>query len=62
MSPEQLRIEIHEAIDKLPENVLSEILECINSRQHQPPNRAKLYKFIDKVFKEDDELLRRLAE
>jgi hypothetical protein len=62
MTTVQLKSEIQKAIDNVPENVLPEILEYINSRQNQAPDRAELYEFIDKVFKEDDELLRRLAE
>ncbi|WP_183574557.1 hypothetical protein HDF18_01690 [Mucilaginibacter sp. X5P1] len=62
MTTIQLKSEIHKAIDSVPENVLPEILEYINSLQHQSPDKTKLNKFIDNVFEEDDELLRRLAE
>jgi hypothetical protein len=62
MTAIELKSEIHKAIDNVPENVLPEILEYLNSKQHQSPDRAKLYEFIDKVFKEDDGLLRRLAQ
>jgi hypothetical protein len=61
MTTVQLKSEIHKAIDNVPENILPEILNYINSIQHQSTNKD-LDKFIDKVFKEDDELLRRLAE
>ncbi len=62
MTTIQLKSEIHKAIDNVPENVLPELLEYINSKQNQLPDREKLYEFIDKVFKEDAGLLRRLAE
>ncbi len=62
MTAIELKSEIHKAIDNVPENVLPEILEYLNSKQHQSPDREKLYEFIDKVFKEDDGLLRRLAQ
>jgi hypothetical protein len=62
MTTIQLKSEIHKAIDNVPESVLPEILEYINSIQNQSPDKLKLNKFIDKVFKEDDELLRRLAQ
>lgn len=62
MTAIELKSEIHKAIDNVPENVLPEILEYLNSKQYQSPDRAKLYEFIDKVFKEDDGLLRRLAQ
>lgn len=62
MTTVQLKSEIHKAIDNVPENVLPEILDYINSVRHQSSNKKDLDKFIDKVFKEDDELLRRLSE
>ena len=62
MTTVQLKSEIHKAIDNVPENVLPEILNYINSVQHRSTDKKDLDKFIDKVFKEDDELLRRLAE
>jgi hypothetical protein len=61
MTTVQLKSETHKAIDNVPENVLPEILNYINPVQHQFTNKKDLDKFIDKVFKEDDELLRRLA-
>jgi hypothetical protein len=46
----------------MPEKVLTELFEHIKSIQHKSPDREELYKFIDKVFQEDHEVLRRLAE
>jgi len=62
MTTIQLKEEIHKAVDKMPEKVLTELFEHIKSMQHKYPDREELYKFIDKVFQEDDEVLRRLAE
>ena len=62
MTTLELKTAIYKAVDNVPENVLPEILNYINSVQHQSTNKKDLDKFIDKVFKEDDELLRRLAE
>jgi hypothetical protein len=58
----ELRSEIHKAIDNVPENVLPEILGYIKSIQQSPIDKEQLNQFIEKVFKEDDGLLRRLAQ
>lgn len=62
MTALELRTKIHNAIDNVPETLLPEILEHINAVQQTSVNADDLTKFIDKVFKEDDGLLRRLAE
>jgi hypothetical protein len=62
MTSLELRSQIHKAIDNAPENVLPEILDYINIVQHPSADREKLKQFIDKVFQEDDGLLRRLAQ
>jgi hypothetical protein len=58
----ELRAEIHKAIDNVPEKLLPEILDHINNIQPPSPDKEKLNQFIEKVFKEDDGLLRRLAQ
>ena len=62
MTTLELKTAIQQAIEKVPEDVLPEILNYINSKQHQFPEKTDLLKFVDKVFKEDDELLRRLSQ
>ncbi len=62
MTALELRTEIHKEIDKVPENVLPEILDYIQAVQKPDFDKKQLDDFIDKVFKEDDNLLRRLAE
>lgn len=62
MTAIELKSELHKAIDNVPENVLPELLKYITAIQHQSPDTSDLDEFIDKVFKEDDGLLRRLAQ
>ena len=63
MTTLELRTELHKAIDKVPENALSEILDYIHSFEAKSAfDKEKLDQFIDRVFKEDDNLLRRLAQ
>ncbi len=61
MTTIQLKTEIHKVIDELPEEVLPHIFEYLISSRSQSVDQVKLNKFIEKIFTEDDELLRRLA-
>jgi len=61
MTTIQLKTEIHKIIDELPENTLPYIFDYLKAAQ-QSPDQIKLNKFIEKVFNEDAELLRRLAD
>ncbi len=58
----ELRTEIHKAVDNAPESELQKILVYINSVEKPDLDKEKFNQFIDKVFKEDHELLRRLAQ
>jgi len=61
MTTLELKTAIHQAVDKVPETALPEVLNYINSIQ--PPSAKKdIRKIIDKIFEEDADLLRRLAE
>jgi hypothetical protein len=62
MTTLELRAKLHKAIDNAPEKLLPVILDHINHIQQTSPSKEELKKFIDKVFQEDDGLLRRLAE
>jgi hypothetical protein len=62
MTTLELKTKIHKAIDNVPENALPELFTYINSIQHQPPSKEQLKAFVAKVFKEDDELLRKLGQ
>jgi hypothetical protein len=62
MTTLELKTEIHKAIDNVPDNALQDVLNYLNTVQHPSPDKKKLYEFIDKVFEEDAEVLRRLAE
>jgi hypothetical protein len=62
MTTIQLKEEIHKAVDKMPEKVLTELFEHIKSIQHKSPEHDKIDQIIDKIFEQEDNLLRRLAE
>ncbi|MEO8885066.1 MAG: hypothetical protein ABI367_03325 [Mucilaginibacter sp.] len=62
MTALELRTEIYKAIENAPESVLPEILDYLHNLEKPTFDKEKLDQFIDKVFKEDDNLLRRLAQ
>jgi hypothetical protein len=61
MSLEQIKIEIHKAIDNVPDHELPQLLDHINSVLEKYPTKEEFYKNVNRIFKEDDGLLRRLA-
>ncbi len=62
MTTLELKTAIHQAVEKVPEGALPEVLNYINSVQHTSPVKKDIRKIIDKIFEEDANLLRRLAE
>jgi hypothetical protein len=61
MTTLELKTAIHKAVDNVPTNALPELLNYISSIE-QPAVKKDIKKIIDKIFEEDAELLRRLAE
>lgn len=62
MTTLELKTAIHQAIDKVPDSVLQEIFDFINSVQQKAHDDDKVYDLIDKIIKEESNVLRRLAE
>jgi hypothetical protein len=62
MTTIQLKEELHRAIDNASENLLLKIQELVNDVQYPVTDKTKRSQLIDKIFEEDDNLLRRLAE
>lgn len=62
MTTEKLRLEIHKAIDKLPDSALPEVLNYLSYIQSRYPDTSHLKEIIDRIFGENDGLLKRLAE
>ena len=62
MTTLELKTAIHQAVDKVPENALPDVLNYIKAVQENPPAKKDIRKIIDKIFEEDANLLRRLAE
>ena len=62
MTTLELKTKIHRVVDNVPDNVLPEILQYLESKQDTPPAIDKMDQIIDKIIEQEDALLRRLAE
>jgi hypothetical protein len=62
MTTLQLRKEIKHAVDKVPESVLTDLLEHVHELQKQADEKAELIEFMNQSLIEDRELLQKLAE
>ena len=62
MTALQLRTEIKQAVDKIPESLLTNLLEHIHELEQQAVDKAELIEFIKQSLVEDRELLEKLAE
>ena len=62
MTALQLRTEIKQAVDKIPESLLTNLLEHIHELEQQAVDKAELIEFIKQSLVEDRELLQKLAE
>ena len=62
MTTIQLRAEIKEAVDKVPDTALNGILDLLHELQDQPASDLELINFVRQAFKEDRVLLEKLAQ
>ena len=62
MTTLQLRKAIKHAVDKVPESVLTDLLEHVHELQKQAEDKAELIEFMKQSLIEDRELLQKLAE
>ena len=62
MTTLQLRTEIKQAVDKIPESLLTDLLEHIHELEQQSADKAELIEFMKQSVIEDRELLQKLAE
>lgn len=61
MTTVELKAEIKDAVDKIPETALNGVLELLHDLQDQPED-VELITFVRQSFKEDRELLQKLAQ
>jgi len=61
MGKQEIKTEINKALDKIPEEVLSQVLEILK-QFHKDSSKTSLLLNLSKIINEDDELLRKLAQ
>ncbi len=61
MSTKELKEEIRKAIDSAPDSVLSDILNYLHEINNTDSEKLKLSHNLNKILKEDKELLKRLS-
>lgn len=62
MNTEQIKSEIRESIDDLPEGVLLELWEYLRQLNSAKSDEIRLATHLSRILKDDRKLLRRLAE
>jgi hypothetical protein len=62
MTSIQLKAEIQKELENIPEDVLQSVLEYLKLIQKQTPDQIRMDINIKRIFLEDDELLKRLAQ
>jgi len=58
----EIKTEIQKALDNVPEEALSEILDIVKKFQQQSADEYRWTKNLEKVINEDRELLQKLAQ
>jgi uncharacterized membrane protein len=62
MTKQQYIIEINKAINRLPEDTLPEVLQYLNSLGNISTEDITIAKNLNKIIREDRNLLKKLAE
>ncbi len=58
----ELKTQIHQAVENVPESVLQSVLDFLKQIQHQSPEQTKRDVNFRRILSEDKELLNRLAK
>ncbi|WP_448702241.1 hypothetical protein ACFGVR_07915 [Mucilaginibacter sp. AW1-3] len=62
MSTAEIKMEIQQVLDKVPEDKLAGILDYLKQFQSQTSEQTELSGYIKKILTEDKELLEKLAQ
>ena len=62
MTAKEVKSEIQKVLDKVPENILSDILEYLKTIQGKSKEQVKLSANVKQILSEDKELLQKLSE
>lgn len=61
MTRQQIKSEIRKALDKVPESALQHVLDFLNDIQTRNTDQLDTTQYLNKILKEDKELLEKLA-
>ena len=62
MASEKLKEKIYHALENIPEQTLEDVLSYLRSLSNKPYDKEQLYRNLDNILKEDQDLLERLAK
>jgi hypothetical protein len=62
MTREQIKTEIKKSLDKVPESVLTDVLELLKQAENLPAGKLSLVSHLREILREDKNLLERLAK
>jgi mRNA-degrading endonuclease RelE of RelBE toxin-antitoxin system len=62
MSIAEIKSEINKSLDKIPENVLQDVLNYLKDLENLPSDKIERAQHLRKILNEDKNLLERLAK
>ncbi len=62
MTTKEIKLKIIEAVNNVPETALEEVLIYLNDIKDYSADEIKKLNTVSKILKEDDQLLKKLAE
>lgn len=62
MTTKELKSRIQKALDKVPENILEDILSYLEEIQGKPADKVIMSQRLRKILTEDKDLLEKLAQ
>ena len=62
MTTKQIKVEIKKTIDTLPDKILEDILSYLKQVQKTSLKDIEVYSHLRQIFREDKELLEKLAQ
>ena len=62
MTSQQIKLEIQKSLDEVPESILMDILNYLREAKDLSVDQAELARRISRIFKDDHDLLTRLAK
>lgn len=62
MTTKEIKTEIQKSLERVPENILKDVLDFLRVAEHQSASKVNLANNLRKILEEDKELLQKLAE